>query len=80
MLLFIQPYFGTILALLYLYIGWCYIMQKYTLEDLKRDDPKLYEEVISIRKRQEERRKREEALAAKFWDMVESSERYNNKK
>lgn len=56
-------------------------MVKFRDEDLKRlseENPEKYIEIMEILKKQEERRKKNEELNNKFWDMIEEMEKKNN--
>lgn len=56
-------------------------MTKFREEDLKKlkeENPQKYKEIIDILNKQEERRKKNEELNNKFWDMIEEMEKKNN--
>lgn len=56
-------------------------MTKFREEDLKKlkkENPKKYNEIMEILNKQEERRKKNEELNNKFWDMIEEMEKKNN--
>ena len=48
------------------------------LQKLKEEDPKKYYEIMDILSKQEERRKKNEELNNKFWDMIEELEKKSN--
>lgn len=57
-------------------------MVKFREEDLQRlkeEDEALYNSIMAHLKRQEERRKKEDEIANRFWSMVDASENKNKR-